>query len=91
MTAAAERAAEAIYSGFFGHLSSPRQIAEMKAKLAALIDREVGAADLALFTTPAPPLLKKIVEICDSGSAQEFGDADERLKAIRGLIIDEAV
>lgn len=35
-------------------------------------------------------LLRKIVEICDSGSAQEFGDADERLRAIRGLIVAEA-
>lgn len=37
------------------------------------------------------PLLQKIIEICDAGSAQEFGDADERLRAIRGLIIGEAV
>lgn len=37
------------------------------------------------------PLLKKIVEIADLGSAREFGDADERLRAIRGLIIGESV
>jgi hypothetical protein len=37
------------------------------------------------------PLLQKIMEICDAGSAQEFGDADERLRAIRGLIVGDAV
>lgn len=39
--------------------------------------------------TSTTPLLQKIVEICDAGSAAEFGDADERLRAIRGLIIGE--
>jgi len=51
----------------------------------------VGETLRILRKSPTTPLLAKIVEICDEGSAQEFGDADERLRAIRGLIIGEAV
>lgn len=54
--------------------------------------RELKTALFAeMFPSGTTPLLRKIVEICDVGSAQEFGDADERLRAIRGLIIGEAV
>lgn len=40
---------------------------------------------------PTTPLLRKIVEIADIGSAKELGDAEERIRAIHGLIVGEAV
>lgn len=46
---------------------------------------------LCLRKTPPVPLLQKIVEVCDLGSAKELGDAQERLRAVRNLIIGEAV
>jgi hypothetical protein len=57
-------------------------------QLIMLCDDLVNSHQPMRSTTPP---LRKIVEIADLGSAQEFGDADERLRAIRELIIGENV
>lgn len=68
-----------------------REAAEIESLRAKLQQKDAEMKVLTGKTRPSTPLLQKIIEICDAGTAQEFGDADERLRAIRGLIIGEAV
>lgn len=62
------------------------EVNDLSDRIAAALVEAGGAQGESLT-----PLLRKIVEICDEGSALEFNDANERLRAIRGMIIREAV
>ena len=71
-------------SGGWGLMRIEKQ--KLTDRIAAALAEAGGAQGESLT-----PLLRKIVEICDEGSALEFNDANERLRAIRGMIIREAV